>query len=94
MKKHYSISLFLTIFILAGISGCRQAPDPECINIDVAAALKMSGKFPLSEMVKDVEVIQLDTVRDAFFGNEQATWIRITFRECSKSPSYKFQMFG
>ncbi len=69
MKNHYSISLFLVILILAGISGCRQTPDPECINIDVAAALKQSGKFPLSEMVKDIEVIQLDTVRDAFFGN-------------------------
>jgi hypothetical protein len=69
MKALYSISPFLKILILAGISGCRQAPDQECINIDVAAALKQSGKFPLSDLVQDVEVIQLDTVRDAFFGN-------------------------
>ena len=58
------------ILLLSGvIPGCKQANEPGCINIDVSAALKQSGNFPLSKIIKDVEVIQLDTVRDAYFGN-------------------------
>lgn len=69
MKALFPISLFLAMMILQVLSSCKQVHTPECINIDVAAGLKQSGKFPLSEMVSDIEVIQLDTVRDAYFGN-------------------------
>jgi hypothetical protein len=69
MKARFTIGLFLSVLILPGLTGCKPDRTPDCINIDVAAALKQTGKFPLSEMVTELEVIQLDTVRDAFFGN-------------------------
>ena len=63
--------LMIIFFLVSGflLGGCRLEKQSECINIDVAAALKQTGKFPLSEMVSEAEVIMLDTVRDAFFGN-------------------------
>jgi hypothetical protein len=63
----YIMPSFLAAILIFG--GCKSEKQSECINIDVATALKQTGKFPLSEMVSDVQVIQLDTVRDAFFGN-------------------------
>jgi len=59
-------------FVIIGLlvlTGCSASKDPGCLNVDVAAALKTSGRLPLSEMVTGLEVIRLDTVRDAYFGD-------------------------
>jgi hypothetical protein len=62
-----TISTLLLSFFL--VAGCKSEKPSELVNIDVATALKQSGKFSLTEIVSDVKVIQLDTVRDAYFGN-------------------------
>ncbi len=59
---------WLLILLLVSI-GCSTGKDTGCLNVDVAAALKTQGRLPLSDMVTGLEVIRLDTVRDAYFGN-------------------------
>ena len=71
MKKKSLVFVCLICIVHVGliVPGCKKIPLTECITIDVAGALKRTEKFPLSKIVIDVDVIQLDTVKDAYFGN-------------------------
>lgn len=69
MKKYY---IFLLIFGLTIISGCSdksEKNDLTVIEINITEALKNRKDFPLSELVKDVEVLQLETNEDCFMAN-------------------------
>ena len=69
MRKYKTSTIALILLVLFPMAACKTERTPDCITIDVSAALSQTGVFPLSDMVSDIEVIQLDTVRDAFFGN-------------------------
>lgn len=69
MRKACQFIIPLFLAAIFSFSGCKSVKQSECINIDVATALKQAGKFPLSAMVSDVDMIQLDTVKDAYFVN-------------------------
>lgn len=61
--------IFLSLFTAFIFGGCNPEKKTDCIEIDINAALEEKGHFLLSDLVKEVEIITLDTVSDAFFGN-------------------------
>ncbi len=58
------ILLFISIFY-----SCKTGENDGIIHIDLYEALKNPSDFKLSDIVKDAEIIRLDTVADAYFGN-------------------------
>lgn len=58
------ILLFISIFFC-----CKTVEDNTVVHIDLDEALKNPSDFKLSDIVKAAEIIQLDSVKDAYFGN-------------------------
>jgi len=57
------------LLILVLLGACKTTPTSNLIEIDITEALKTQGDFVLSDLIKDVEIITLDTVPDAYFMN-------------------------
>lgn len=65
MKKHFIYILFIGLFILS-IGANQQVNPDEIIEINISKAKKNKKDLKLSELVKDVEILVLESNADCF----------------------------
>ena len=70
MKKAAILVQVLALLTLISLlPSCKTIADEGIVHINLDDALENPSDFKLSDIVKDVEIISLDTVKEAFFGN-------------------------
>jgi hypothetical protein len=64
MKKISAVTLIIaTITLISIFSSCKTSENDGIIHINLDEALKNPSDFKLSDIVKDVEIISLDTAK-------------------------------
>jgi len=66
MKSNPALTLVLSLIVMA-CSGPKQAPSNEIIKIDVLKAFDNQKNLKLSEFIRDVEFIPLESTKDSWF---------------------------
>ena len=71
-RKYASLPFVLLLLCIGACSTNKEAPSEGLIHIDVLQAFKEQKSMNLSDFVKEVEFVQLESSKDAYFMNARS----------------------
>lgn len=94
MRKLFYYSLLLGIIASSACSRQKELNSSDVIEINITEALKNRKDFPLSEIVKDVEILEFESTVDCFMASPRVLNFGKKFILVYDSKAHLFYLFN